>query len=1174
ILSFLAVLAESFEQSSKTDIDIAYPALGVVLNDDSYGMPEESAGGSSFQITVVDRAAVFSRTYHRYLMRPLPQLIALKAPKKEAAEDDARLEDCLASLTKEVHILGNSHLKSHENVVSLLGVCWRTWEIEDRTDVISPALVLEMADEGDLDFFMSRNTTVHPLQRLAIALDLCFGVRALHGVGLAHCDVKPTNFLVFLDGDSYIAKIADFGSSVSEDSSNRGQTDALGGTPVWQPPERQGCQTFKELIAGDVYSLTLVLWSLITQGEGGRRLVNADEEDQLEGMKLNGTLVTEVDESFANWLRALGVNENALSFAAGSRLSSGLQTEPDQGAVSVDDTIKVLRRIAENLPVTTASTSDCESASNYLIKKTDRKLETKPLPGGNIILPRRKKVFWPVAYPVCTAMLADSIRDKVLADLKRTAKSSSSDPTEANAAGLQYLIMLITFRRLDDDMRQDINDGLELVGESAARGNTLARQRLGPIFEAFNRPIPPLKDQTIDDILLQETLNGSLIAQRQLQRKSQSLFEDARKFYRSHLTGTGECNYVGDAQPVTVSCGTLGEAANAGRVESLDQMLSGGCNVNQTFEKNETSLLRACRHGHKEMVERLLDAGADPRIATTANKTPLHFLPSFDDVDIPHIAQLLLSHGADIEALSSGEAGESFDLFSDIETYGTPLSWAVDADSRIACKELVARGADPWRPSQYASPIERAAENHQYYLLGVLYSGQHALPRRMLPTSADLLRIERCPIQGNSHNEIETGPVYRALLNSWQYFGGPFRRLSLHAADFKNAFASTLEILLTHGQELPIGSDDTNAVLEIALHYPHPLRIIEWILNWYKANKEPFPLDITESVAILVDRDDHVLFDKLLMEGVIPPSSSAIRQKAIIRIAGLSDDIYYIKHYVDVEAEYSNNEQKPDLTCAFENAVVNGRYSVAGYLFDEGYVDLFPFKEQGSGYHEAANVLGRLLLSSKRFKNLEGRVRWVGHLMEKDYCKSRQHSTKAQLLVLGNQLGVSPLHAAVVHSEFREHLKPDGKIVNAILESMPSFNPDMSVLSFSWHGWTPFHVAADVGNLPALNEFLGREDINFNRLTADGENAYDIAVSRFGSPTKSMEYWEIPEKLREAFIRERDNTTIKVINMLHNDFGLQPHKKILTIYRPNEDHILIIPPSVGRVIGIIVNVED
>lgn len=120
----------------------------------------------------------------------------------------------------------------------------------------------------------------------------------------------------------------------------------------------------------------------------------------------------------------------------------------------------------------------------------------------------------------------------------------------------------------------------------------------------------------------------------------------------------------------------------------------------------------------------------------------------------------------------------------------------------------------------------------------------------------------------------------------------------------------------------------------------------------------------------------------------------------------------------------------------------------------------------------------------------------------------------------------------------------------------------------------PFHLAADVGNVPALNELLGRENTEFDKLTGDGENAYDVAVSRFGSPSKSPEHWGVPDSMEETHIEERDLTTMQILDIIYDDVGLKPKKTAVTIYPPKEDYVVIIPPRGGEIKTWVASIED
>jgi len=199
ILTFLAIFAESVNWSKS---DISLPVFGVLLDDESYAIPQrEPEPRSSFEIAVVESIAVTERAFWRILdgvsCPPLPKIIALKIPNRNTPLSmEFQMKTCLTSLVKEVCILRNPYLRSHDNVVSLLGVCWRSWAMGNSIDDVAPVLILEFANEGNLKQMLSKGTTINPLQQIGLALDLCTGLQALHDIGVAHCDIKPENFLV------------------------------------------------------------------------------------------------------------------------------------------------------------------------------------------------------------------------------------------------------------------------------------------------------------------------------------------------------------------------------------------------------------------------------------------------------------------------------------------------------------------------------------------------------------------------------------------------------------------------------------------------------------------------------------------------------------------------------------------------------------------------------------------------------------------------------------------------------------------------------------------------------------------------------------------------------------------------------------------------------------------
>ncbi|KAI9766568.1 MAG: hypothetical protein M1839_004878 [Geoglossum umbratile] len=119
--------------------------------------------------------------------------------------------------------------------------------------------------------------------------------------------------------------------------------------------------------------------------------------------------------------------------------------------------------------------------------------------------------------------------------------------------------------------------------------------------------------------------------------------------------------------------------------------------INEPDLWGETALLVACRTGHSRIAKMLLDSGANAKIASIEDLTPLHFLSAIDDRDIPDIGKHLLNNSADLEARSTSGKGFNFRLDCQFGLAdGTPLLWAVAAGNLTATRTLVELGADPF----------------------------------------------------------------------------------------------------------------------------------------------------------------------------------------------------------------------------------------------------------------------------------------------------------------------------------------------------------------------------------------------------------------------------------------------------------------------------------------------
>src|SRR5271154_2808969 len=157
-----------------------------------------------------------------------------------------------------------------------------------------------------------------------------------------------------------------------------------------------------------------------------------------------------------------------------------------------------------------------------------------------------------------------------------------------------------------------------------------------------------------------------------------------------------------------------------GDLESVLSLLAGATSSSSINSRNlsgDTPLLCACRSGHLTIVQILLDHGADASINSYSGESPMHWLSSFSDSEIPTIGQRLLDSGAMLDQHANSNVTHFPHFFNGLSA-GTPLLRSVARGSKAAVEWLLQQGAQPSRNRYEESNSKTSLRRKDVYLSG------------------------------------------------------------------------------------------------------------------------------------------------------------------------------------------------------------------------------------------------------------------------------------------------------------------------------------------------------------------------------------------------------------------------------------------------------------------------
>ena len=166
---------------------------------------------------------------------------------KRLAETAARDEELRARFLREARL---SARLSHPNVV-------RVYDVGEDGGV--PFIAMEFVDGETLAELVARRGPLPPEEVVALGVQLCRGLAAVHAAGLVHRDVKPQNVLLRRDG---VLKLGDFGIAAPDAGTRLTLAGTVLGTAAYLAPEQARGE--RVTAAADLYGAGSVLYELLT----------------------------------------------------------------------------------------------------------------------------------------------------------------------------------------------------------------------------------------------------------------------------------------------------------------------------------------------------------------------------------------------------------------------------------------------------------------------------------------------------------------------------------------------------------------------------------------------------------------------------------------------------------------------------------------------------------------------------------------------------------------------------------------------------------------------------------------------------------------------------------------------------------------------------------------------
>jgi len=158
----------------------------------------------------------------------------------------------------------------------------------------------------------------------------------------------------------------------------------------------------------------------------------------------------------------------------------------------------------------------------------------------------------------------------------------------------------------------------------------------------------------------------------------------------------------------------LYEAAGAGDLTGINELLTAGANVNAAIDGDGSPLIAAARAGRQDIVSLLLDKGADPNMGVEGDGSPLIAAAAHGETNV---VSLLLDRGAGVDLIVAGDENPLIQASGKGHLAVVQLLVARGADVNTRVHVVDARGADEWR-----TPLRMARQGRHAAVVAFLIS--------------------------------------------------------------------------------------------------------------------------------------------------------------------------------------------------------------------------------------------------------------------------------------------------------------------------------------------------------------------------------------------------------------------------------------------------------------------